>query len=116
MIRPALLMPFVTIICLVGTYSIRNSFFDVWVMIAAGLAGLVFRRYGFPVTPLVIGVVLGPITEINLRKTLVMFDGSLLPMFGRPIAAAFLAGSAIAIAFMLWRAVKGTPAAPGCEE
>ncbi len=115
MIRPALLMPFVTIICLVGTYSIRNSFFEVWVMIGAGVAGLVFRRYGFPVTPLVIGVVLGPITEINLRKTLVMFDGNLLQMFERPIAAVFLAGAALALAFMAWRAVKGAPPVLGRE-
>ena len=114
MLKPSLLMPFVTIICLVGTYSIRNSFFDVWVMIAAGAAGLVFRRYGFPVTPLVIGVVLGPVTEVNLRKTLVMFDGNLLQMFQRPIAAGFLACALIVAAWVIWRAIKGE--APGFGE
>lgn len=108
MIRPALLMPFVTIVCLVGSYSIRNSFFDVWVMICSGIIGLLFRQWGFPIAPLVIGVVLGPMTEANLRKTLIMFDGSLLPMLGQPIAAAFLAGSVAAICYMIWRAWKGS--------
>ena len=107
MIRPALLMPFVSIVCLVGTYSIRNSFFDVWVMICSGIIGLLFRKWEFPVAPLVIGVVLGPMTEVNLRKTLIMFDGNLLPMLGRPITAVFLVGSVAAICYMIWRAQKG---------
>jgi putative tricarboxylic transport membrane protein len=106
MTRPAVLMPFVSIVCLVGTYSMRNSFFDVWVMIVSGVVGLLFRRWKFPVAPLIISVVLGPMLEINLRKTLVMFDGSLLPVFGRPLAAVFLAASVMVVGAMAWRAAR----------
>lgn len=106
MTRPAVLMPFVSIVCLVGTYSMRNSFFDVWVMIVSGVVGLLFRRWKFPVAPLIISVVLGPMLEVNLRKTLVMFDGSLLPVFGRPLAAVFLAASVMVVGAMAWRAAR----------
>ena len=99
-------MPFVSIVCLVGTYSMRNSFFDVWVMIVSGVVGLLFRRWKFPVAPLIISVVLGPMLEVNLRKTLVMFDGSLLPVFGRPLAAVFLTAAVMVAGAMVWRAAR----------
>jgi putative tricarboxylic transport membrane protein len=102
MLRPALLLPVVSIICLVGTYSLRNSMFDVWVMIGSGVAGLLLRHWNYPVAPLLIGVVLGPMVENNLRKTLVMFDGSLLPMVQRPIAAGFIAATILAVAGLVW--------------
>ena len=107
MTRPSVLLPFVSILCLVGTYSMRNSFFDVWVMLFSGVFGLLFRRWDFPVAPLIIGVVLGPMTEVSLRKTLVMFDGSLLPIFQRPIAALFIVSSLAAVAYLLGRSWRG---------
>jgi putative tricarboxylic transport membrane protein len=110
MLRPALLLPVVSIICLVGTYSLRNSMFDVWVMIGSGLIGLLFRRWNYPVAPLLIGVVLGPMVENNLRKTLVMFDGSLLPMLQRPIAAGFIVATVLAVAAMVWFGYRGNVA------
>ena len=102
MLRPALLLPVVSIICLVGTYSLRNSMFDVWVMLGAGVLGLLLRRWDYPVAPLLIGVVLGPMVENNLRKTLVTFDGSLLPVLQRPVAASFIAAAVLAVAAMVW--------------
>ena len=103
MIRPSMLMPFVNIICLLGVYSIRNSFFDVWIMIISGIFGLLFRIWKFPIAPLIIGIVLGPMTEYNLRKSLVLFDGKLYLMFTRPISAAFLITTMIFISYKLFR-------------
>jgi putative tricarboxylic transport membrane protein len=51
MIRPQILLPVISLICLVGVYSVRNSLFDVWVMIAAGVAGLFLRKWKYPVAP-----------------------------------------------------------------
>src|SRR5258706_1601645 len=61
-IRPQILMPVISLICLVGVYSVRNSLFDVWVMIAAGVAGFFLRQWRYPIAPFIIGVVLGPTT------------------------------------------------------
>jgi putative tricarboxylic transport membrane protein len=89
-IRPQWLMPFISVICLVGVYSVRNSIFDVWVMIIAGVIGFFLRKWNFPIAPFIIGVVLGPMTENSLRQTLMMFKGDMSLIFGRPIALAFL--------------------------
>ena len=89
-VRPALLMPVISMICLLGVYSVRNNFFDVWVMILAGVAGFIFRKLQYPVAPLIIGLILGPMAENNLRKTLMLFRGDLLNIFDRPIALGFL--------------------------
>ena len=90
-IRPPLLMPFISMICLLGVYSVRNNFFDVWVMVLSGAAGVVFKKLKYPVTPLIIGLILGPMTENNLRKTLMLFRGDLTKFLDSPIALGFLA-------------------------
>ena len=74
-----------TLLCLVGVYSVRNAFFDVWVMIAAGVIGFFLRRWHYPIAPFIIGVVLGPTTENSLRQTLLMFKGDVTLIAGRPI-------------------------------
>ena len=56
-IRPPILLPVISLICLVGVYSVRNSLFDVWVMIAAGVVGLFLRKWKYPIAPFIIGVV-----------------------------------------------------------
>ena len=98
LIRPYFLMPFISIICLLGVYGVRNSFFDVWVMLLAGMIGVVFRKYRYPVAPLIIGLVLGPLIENNTRKTLMMFRGDIRFLWDRPIALTFFS---LALLFVL---------------
>lgn len=89
-VRPPILMPFISMICLLGVYSVRNNFFDVWVMIFSGIAGVFFRKWNYPIAPLIIGLILGPMTENSLRKTLMIFRGDLYRFLDRPIAMVFL--------------------------
>src|SRR5699024_79843 len=56
---------------MVGTYSINNSVFDVAIMLIMGLIGLFMLRFGFPAGPTVLGLILGPLAESNLRRTLI---------------------------------------------
>jgi putative tricarboxylic transport membrane protein len=97
-IRPKFLVPCITIICLVGIYSVRNSIFDVWVMIAAGVIGFVLRKVDLPVAPFIIGMVLGPTTESSFRQTLMLFKGNMLMIFDRPVALGFVAAILLFIA------------------
>ena len=101
-IRPMILMPFISLICLFGVYSVRNSFFDVWIMILAGISGVFFRKFNYPIPPLAIGLVLGPITENSLRKTLMTFKGNLLYIFDKPIALVFFS---LALALIIYKVV-----------
>jgi putative tricarboxylic transport membrane protein len=82
-----IIMPIVFLLCVLGSYSITQRLFDVWVMLATGLVCYVLRRRGFPVAPFVLGLVLGDIVDKSLRRGLVLSDGSLLPFFTRPISA-----------------------------
>jgi putative tricarboxylic transport membrane protein len=100
-IRPQLLMPFISVICLVGIYSVRNAIFDVWIMIIAGVIGYFMRtKWNFPVASFIIGVVLGPMTENSIRQTLMMFKGDMTRIFDRPIAMTFLY---ITMAFIIFK-------------
>ncbi len=96
-IRPKYLVPCISVICLVGIYSVRNSIFDVWVMIAAGIIGFFLRKWALPIAPFIIGMVLGPTTEASFRQTLMIFKGNLLLIFERPVATGFLAVALIFI-------------------
>ena len=62
-------------------------FRSVWVMLGFGLLGFVLREMRYPMAPLVLGIVLGPILDENLRRGLVLNDGDLAPFFTQPIAA-----------------------------
>jgi len=102
-IRPPIILPVISLICLFGVYSVRNSIFDVWIMIIAGGIGFFLRRWKFPIAPLIIGLVLGPTTENSVRQTLMMFRGNPLLMTGRPVAMALLI---LAAAFLVYKFVS----------
>jgi len=86
-----IIMPIVFVLCVLGSYSITQRLFDVWVMLAVGVLCFMLRRGGFPVAPLVLGLVLGDIIDKSLRRALVLSDGSLAPFFTRPISAVLAA-------------------------
>ena len=98
--RPQIILPVISLICLFGVYSVRNSMFDVWIMIIAGGIGFFLRRWKYPIAPLIIGLVLGPTTENSVRQTLMMFRGNLFLMTERPIAMALLG---LAAAFIIYK-------------
>lgn len=94
-----LMAVFITVFCVIGAFSIRNDMNDVYVMIAFGVVGLVFMRVGLPVTSLAFGLILGPILEENLRRSLMLSRGSWTVFLDRPIAAALVLISLALILF-----------------
>jgi len=82
-----LIMPIIFVLCTVGSFAIAGRLFDVYVMLAFGVLGFFLRHYGYPMAPLVLGIVLGDLMEKNLRRALVLSDGDLTPFFTRPISA-----------------------------
>ena len=98
-IRPPIIIPVISLICLIGIYSVRNSIFDVWVMIISGIIGYFLRKWKFPIAPFIIGLVLGPTTENSIRQTLMMFKGNMLLMTDRPVAVSLLVVAILFIAF-----------------
>jgi putative tricarboxylic transport membrane protein len=97
-----LIVPIIFVLCAVGSFAIAGRLFDVHVMLAFGLIGFFLRHYGYPMAPLVLGIVLGDLLEKNLRRALVLSDGDLTPFFTRPISAAVAALIFGTIAWKLW--------------
>jgi putative tricarboxylic transport membrane protein len=87
----SIIMPIIFVLCTVGSFSIASRLFDVWIMLAVGVAGFVLRKLGYPMAPFVLGLVLGDIVDKSLRRGLVLSDGSLAPFFTRPISAVIFA-------------------------
>jgi len=80
------LMPIIFVLCTVGAFAVNSRLFDVWVMLGFGVFGFMLRELRFPMAPLILGVVLGPILDENLRRGLTLTDGSLGEFFTRPIS------------------------------
>jgi len=81
------LMPVILAFCMVGAFAINNTAFDIGVMLVAGVVAFFMERNGFPIAPLILGVVLGPMFEENFATSLIKAEGSWLAFFERPIAA-----------------------------
>jgi TctA family transporter len=82
-----ILMPAILMFCIVGSFAINNSFFDVGMMLVMGILGYFFENNGIPVAPIVLGMVLGPIVEQNFMVSMIKSDWDLTQFFTRPTAA-----------------------------
>jgi len=98
--------PIILGVCLLGAYSPRNSMFDVWVAVIFGVAGYLMKRVKWPMGPLILGFLLGPMLEISLHQSLNM--GGPMILFTRPISAALLL-SAITVVFVSIRYLSRVP-------
>ncbi|MEP3279930.1 MAG: tripartite tricarboxylate transporter permease [Stappiaceae bacterium] len=98
----AALLSVILVFCVVGSYAVNSNFDDVWVMIAFGVIGLGLEAARVPLGPFVIGFVLSPIAEEQLRASLMMSDGNVGEILQRPYALFFLAMSIVTI---FWPAI-----------
>ncbi|MDQ7843409.1 MAG: tripartite tricarboxylate transporter permease [Armatimonadota bacterium] len=102
-VRPPLLYAGILGLVLVGAYSINNSMFEVWVVLTTGVVGFGMRRFGFNILAMVLGLVLGFMVEVNLRRSLLISLGNPWVFFTRPISAALLV---LAVITLLWPIVR----------
>jgi putative tricarboxylic transport membrane protein len=97
-LSPRIILPVVSVLAMVGAFSLSNSLFDVQVAIGFGVLGLFMKKYGYPVPPLILGVILGPMAEANLNRAMLNSNNSITILFRRPFSLAFLILSVISIA------------------
>jgi len=97
----AILMPTIAILCVVGAFALRNSFFDVYVMLFFGLLGLAMRWLEMPVVPLLLALVLGRQLEENLRVALTASQGDISVFFTSPFSALFLGLSVVSVVWSI---------------
>ncbi|MFB3133203.1 MAG: tripartite tricarboxylate transporter permease, partial [Rhodothermales bacterium] len=98
--------PIIFVLCVVGGYAPTNDMHDVWLMLLFGVAGYILRKLNYPLAPMVLAIVLGPLAEPALRQSLLISGGSFSIFFTRPFAAVIMM---FAIGFFLlpvWAAVR----------
>lgn len=97
------LMPIILLFAMVGAYAINNNLFDVLIMLAFGLFGFLLEENEFPVAPIILGIVLGPMLEANFVASMIKADGSLVGFVDRPIAAIL---AALTMAIVIWSIIS----------
>lgn len=100
-----LLTALLMVVCCAGAFAIANSPFEIYVMLVFGAVAYVMNKFGFPPVPIVLGMVLGPIAESNLRNSLTLSKGSWMIFVQRPICLMFIVLTVVLI-FLLKRSVK----------
>jgi putative tricarboxylic transport membrane protein len=88
---------FVVIICSIGALAIRNNAIDLWLMLGFGLVGYLLEKWRFPIAPLVLGVILGPLAEESFINSMISFQNDWTIFFRRPIAGAVMAGTILTL-------------------
>ncbi len=98
-----ILMPLILIFCIVGAYAMTNSIYGVIIMMIMGIFGWILEENGFPVAPVILGMVLGELFEQSFMTSMIKADGSLLGFFSRPIAGTLGVLTLLLWAYMLTR-------------
>lgn len=86
----AIMAPLIILVTLAGAYGINNSVSDIWIMMAFGVLGYLMNKFDYPVAPLVLAFVLGPIMEKSLRQSLIISHGDVTVFLTRPLSAVIL--------------------------
>lgn len=101
-----MMFPAILLFCVIGAYASNNAVFDIWIMLVIGLVAFVLEENGFPLPPMILGLILGPLVEENLMQSLIKSDGALLPFFERPIAGTLGVFTLIVWAAMIYVGVR----------
>lgn len=95
------LVVIILVFCFIGGFSLRSNFFDVYTMLASGVLGYAMRKRGYPLAPLILGVILGHMLEEQFLRTMLRTGNSLLPFITRPISLVFLIFSLVLLVYPL---------------
>ena len=107
-----ILLPIILVLCVVGAFGLGNRIFDIWTILLFGMIGYGFVKMGIPQPPFIIGFILGPMAEVNLRRGLMLSDGSFTGFLTSPISGTFLVLSAASITWHIVQASRAKPVIP----
>ncbi len=97
----------ILIFATLGVYGMRQSSFDIFLLYAIGVMGFLMRRYDFPTAPVIIGMILGPLAEAQLRRALAISQGDPSIFFTHPLSASLLAlTAALVVGPWLWKKIR----------
>jgi putative tricarboxylic transport membrane protein len=98
-----LLLPFILVIAITGTYATNNSVTEVYVTLIFGVIGYFMKHADLPSAPVIMGIVLGPMLETHFRRALIISNGAYSTFFTHPMSAVFLCAAVVSILYPLIR-------------
>jgi putative tricarboxylic transport membrane protein len=98
----SILIPQILVLCVIGAYALNNTMDNVWVLLLFGVVGYLLVKFGFPLAPMILGVILGDQIEVNLVRSL-MTDADPWLFLTRPISGAMLILSVLSVLLALWQ-------------
>ncbi len=102
-IPQGVLSAIVVMFCLVGAYANRNTMSDVWMIVVFGVLGYLFEKFKFPISPMVLGAILGPIGETSFVRSMIANNNDVTAFFTGPICGPLMAASLLALSYPLLR-------------
>lgn len=94
---------YVVMCCILGAFAARNNITDVWLIVVFGVVGYLFERFRFPIAPLVLGVILGPLAETDFMTTMISFNNDWTVFFTRPISGSVMAVAILTLVYPVFR-------------
>jgi putative tricarboxylic transport membrane protein len=82
LVPQGIVAPVVAALAIIGAYSFRNMGFDIWIMFGMGMLGYVLRKADYPLAPIILGIILGPMAEENLDRVLTLAQAANLSLMG----------------------------------
>ena len=95
----AIIAPIIVVICAIGSYTVHNNMFDVWMMLVFGVLGYVFKKLKYPLAPMVLALVLGDMAETSFRQAMLISGGSLGVFFSNPLVGTIVT---LALVILVW--------------
>lgn len=103
-----ILLPIILVLCVVGAFGLSSRLFDVWTILLFGLIGYGFVKLKVPAGPFILGFILGPMAETNLRRGLMLSDGEFSGFLTNPISGVFLSLAILSVAWNIIQALRAT--------
>ncbi len=100
------LFPVIIVLCVIGSFGLNNRIFDAWTLLFFGIIGYVLSRNDYPLAPVILGFILGPMVELYFRRSLQMSEGQFLPFFQKPFSAVFLTLAFVVVGFSIYKNIK----------
>lgn len=113
-VRWQIMLPVIVLLCVTGGYASNNSFFDVKMLVVAGFAGFILQQMNYPISPMVLGLILGPIIEPNFRRSLMGGDWTVF--FRSPLCVFILILTVVIIYVMQKKMQPDKPAVSSAEQ
>ena len=114
-VRLAVLGPIVLVLCVIGAYALNNTMGSVYVLFLFGIFGYVLVKAGFPLAPLILGLILGDQIELNLIRA-IMTDSNPWLFLTRPISGGLLIAAALSVVLAIWQHIRHQKRTAGEED